>query len=83
MHKVQVRLYDVALPARYNQEPVNEFLENVARLEQGILILVCFWLFLGGVVGRFAKGEYEPSAENATGGSRIAFFFAFIAEGIP
>ena len=73
----------MALPARCNQEPVNNFLENVAHLEQGILILVCFWLFLTGVVGRFAKGEYEPSTENATGGSRIAFLLAFVAEGIP
>ena len=32
------------------------------------------------VVGGFAEGEYEPSAENATGGSRIAFLFPLVAE---
>ena len=34
------------------------------------------------VVGGFAEGEYEPSAENATGGSRIAFLFPLVAEGV-
>ena len=73
----------MTLPAGYNQEPVNNLLENVAYLEQGELILVCFGLFLTRVVGRFTEGKYEPTTENATGGSRIAFLLAFVAEGVP
>ena len=83
MYKVQIRLYNVALPARYEQEPINDFFENVARLEQGKLILVCFELVLTRVVGRFAKREYKSAAENTTGGSWIAFLLTFITEGIP
>ena len=73
----------MTLPAGYNQEPVNNLLENVAYLEQGGLILVCFWLVFAGVIGRFTKGKYEASTENAAGSSRIAFLLAFVAEGVP
>ena len=76
-------MYDIVLPAGYKQEPVNDLLENVAHVEQGRLILVCFGLVLACVVGRFTEREYETSAENATRGSGVAFLLAFVAEGVP
>jgi hypothetical protein len=57
-------------------------LENVAGLDQGKLVLVRFRLLFTRVVGGFAEGEYEPSAEDATGGPRIAFLFPLVAEGV-
>ena len=80
MYKVKISLYDITFPAWYKQKPVKDFLENVAGLEQCKLVLVRFRLLFTRVVGGFAEGEYEPSAENATGGSRIAFLFPLVAE---
>jgi hypothetical protein len=82
MGVLQISLYDTLLPARYKQRPVQYFFKNVADLEQGELVLVRFRLFFVGVVGGFAEGEYEPSAENATGCSGVAFLFPLVAEGI-
>ena len=80
MYKVKISLYDITFPAKKKQKPVKDFLENVAVLEQCKLVLVRFRLLFTRVVGRFAEGKYESSAENATGCTRIAFLFPLVAE---